>query len=159
MNPRRACGGRRQLGFSLFELLLVLVLLATLLAVAAPRLRPSATLTLDTATRTLVNALRQTRLTAMEQGRPLALQVDVERRELMLGAGGPRRTLPEELTLELTTAARERSDPQRAGVRFFADGSSTGGRVTLRLAGQVRHVDVAWLTGRIRLLDTARNSP
>ena len=41
---------------------------------------------------------------------------------------------------------------RRPRVRFFADGSSTGGRVTLMVGERSYAVDVDWLTGRVRVL-------
>ena len=66
----------------------------------------------------------------------------------MEGGGTPRR-LPQGIVLELVTAEREMLAERRGGIRFFPDGSSGGGRVTLTLAGLERRVDVAWLTGRV----------
>jgi general secretion pathway protein H len=36
-----------------------------------------------------------------------------------------------------------------AGIRFFADGSSTGGRVKLSSAGRDWVIGVEWLTGEV----------
>ncbi len=43
--------------------------------------------------------------------------------------------------------------PGRGGIRFYPDGSSTGGRVTLSLEGLQMRVDVEWLTGRVRITE------
>ena len=37
---------------------------------------------------------------------------------------------------------------------FFADGASTGGRVQLQAGDAAWKVDVAWLTGQVRLART-----
>ena len=41
----------------------------------------------------------------------------------------------------------------RGAIRFFPDGSSTGGRITLSTDRLAYLVDVDWLTGKIHLLE------
>jgi general secretion pathway protein H len=38
-----------------------------------------------------------------------------------------------------------------ASIRFFADGSSTGGRITLEREHAAWKIDINWLTGQIEL--------
>jgi general secretion pathway protein H len=53
--------------------------------------------------------------------------------------------------VQVTTAAQEVLDEEQAGIRFWPDGRSTGGRITLSRNDQMQHIDIAWLTGRIRV--------
>ena len=62
-------------------------------------------------------------------------------------------TLPEDIALELFTARSELESDTVGRVRFFPDGSSTGGRITLSLAERRYMVDVDWLTGRVTTFD------
>ncbi|MBT4496680.1 MAG: type II secretion system protein GspH, partial [Gemmatimonadetes bacterium] len=48
-------------------------------------------------------------------------------RRFASGAEAPWRDLPETLTLQVESAASEQIDDDIAGLRFFADGSSSGG--------------------------------
>ncbi len=142
-------------GFTLLETLIALALVAVLLAVATPALIRPAGVELRTAAHTVATGLRQARLQAMRRQRPTALQVDLDSRMLWLEGEKKTRQLDRELELELLTARREMLDERRGGIRFYPDGSSTGGSLTLNLEGLTTRVDVEWLTGRIRVREPA----
>lgn len=144
---------RRATGFTLLEALVALALIAVLLAVAVPALVTPTGVELRSAAHTVASGLRQARLEAMRQQRPIALQVDVETRTLQLEGRAQTRQLPREMSVELFTARREMLDEHRGGIRFYPDGSSTGGEVTLTLEGLATRVVVEWLTGRVRIAE------
>jgi general secretion pathway protein H len=136
-------------GFTLFETLVALALLAVLLAVAVPALVPSPAVELRAAADTVATGLRQARLEAQRRQVPTALHIDLDARTLQVEGSGSSRALPQDLVIELVTAEQEMLAVRRGGIRFYPDGSSTGGRVTLSLDGLERRIDVAWLTGRV----------
>ena len=76
---------------------------------------------------------------------------DVESRLITLG--DRTHPLPPWIRLGLFTAQSERIDAARGSIRFFPDGSSTGGRVTLATDRESYWVDVDWLTGRVSVLE------
>ncbi len=43
-----------------------------------------------------------------------------------------------------------------SGIRFYPDGSATGGRVSVSTPRTRMSVDVNWLTGKVRILDDER---
>lgn len=145
--PRKATAT----GFSLLELLVALTLVALLLAVAVPALIVPPGVELRAAADLVATGLRQARLTAIREQRPVALLMDVDARALQVEGGRRLRTLPRDVQLELVTAQGELFGSSRGGIRFYPDGSSTGGRVTLARQGLRTAVDVEWLTGRIRI--------
>lgn len=59
--------------------------------------------------------------------------------------------LPETIAITVVTAQDELSGKQLANIRFFADGSSTGGRITLEHGSSVKRVNINWLTGQIEI--------
>lgn len=67
--------------------------------------------------------------------------------------GGVRREgqLDDALAVGATVAREEQPGPGIAAIRFFADGSSTGGRVVVRRGDAAWRVDVNWLTGAVRV--------
>ena len=138
-------------GFTLLELLAALLIAATAFAIALPSLTGGSGTELLSAARTAAAGLRQTRSLAIAANRAAVIEFDVKRREMVLD--GRTRKLPEELRVGLFTARRERIDNDRGTIRFFPDGSSTGGRVMLGNDSRTFLVEVDWLTGRVSILD------
>ena len=61
--------------------------------------------------------------------------------------------LPERIELKLYTAQRDLVNDNVGAIRFFPDGGSDGGRITLTAGTRKYDVDVDWLTGRVAILD------
>jgi general secretion pathway protein H len=59
--------------------------------------------------------------------------------------------IPESIDITVVTAQTELTGKGTAGIRFFADGSSTGGRITLERGDAAWKIDINWLTGQIEL--------
>ncbi len=62
--------------------------------------------------------------------------------------------LPKGLKLSITSAKEDRLNDHTGRIRFFPDGSSTGGRITLKAGRREWHVNVSWLTGQVQVVDT-----
>lgn len=151
-NSASFCCRRR--GFTLLELLVVLVILSLVVAVAVPSLGRSTATELKAAARDLVVGLRWTRTLALTKNLDAALSVDVEQRHFQLPGEKKLREFPSGIQITLFTARSELESEARGKIRFFPDGSSTGGRITLSTDRLAYLVDVDWLTGKVRLLDT-----
>lgn len=137
-------------GFTLIETLLVVALIGLLAAVMAPALLPSHSAQLRANTAELLGALRSTRLYAMRNRRSASLEVDTSRREYRV-PGEKHRTLEGETRLQVTSTTEDILSKTKAGIRFHPDGSSNGGRITLSTEGLIQHIDIEWLTGRLRV--------
>lgn len=137
------------------ELLVVLVVAALLLS-AVPSLFSAAVpgMEMKSAARQVVSTLRLARESAIRRGTDIAVVVDVGAHRLEL-AGYRSLSIPERIRIELDAANEEMLDDQRGAIRFFPDGSSTGGRLVLEMKGHGYQVGVSWLTGRIELADWA----
>ncbi|NEV61289.1 type II secretion system protein GspH [Thiorhodococcus minor] len=94
--------------------------------------------------------LRLARESAIRQGEDKAVIVDLEAYRLQL-EGYRDLSLPKRLSVGFEGATQEMIDEQHGAVRFFPDGSSTGGRILLSYQGHGYQVGVTWLTGRIEL--------
>lgn len=137
-------------GFSLVELLVVLAILAMLALVALPRVAsPSDGVRLRTTSADLVGALRLARAAAIARNTEITLVIDVDKRTAETAVAPMYRFGPD-VVAELRIAEPEQTTKSRGAFRFFADGSSTGGDIFLRLAGHKARICVDWLTGRAR---------
>lgn len=158
MQPRPAPGrlrpGRRAAGFTLLEIIVVLVIGALAYALMIGVVfRGTSTSDLKAAARTLAAGLRQAQTMAITTRRDASLTLDMDAREYTLpGESAPRR-LPKDIDLKLYTAQSEVSSERTGGIRFYPDGSSTGGRITLSAGERKYLVDVDWLTGRVHIED------
>ena len=55
--------------------------------------------------------------------------------------------------MKLFTAQSDLVSDKIGAIRFFPDGGSNGGRVTVFAGERKYEVDVDWLTGRVAILD------
>jgi general secretion pathway protein H len=142
---------RRARGFTLVELLVVMAIAAVVMT-AVPTLFSAAFpgLEMKSAARRTAATLRLARESAIRRGEETTVLVDLEQHRLTL-AGYRALSLPERLSLRLDAASSELIDEQRGAIRFFPDGSSTGGRLVLSHDGHGYQIGVIWLTGRIEL--------
>jgi general secretion pathway protein H len=115
----------------LIELLVVLTIVALLAAVALPQARGLLRADIDRATRTVALAIRDQRSTAMRSG----AMADVTAAAI----------------LPLLPAGTELAEDGlgAGGLKFFPNGTSTGGRVVLAAGDGRRAVNIDWLTGRV----------
>lgn len=147
--PLRPRSGSR--GFTLLEVLLVLVVLTLAAALSLPALVKPAGTELRTAAGSVAAGLRRAREAAVNRQAPATLTLDVQARRFSVSGDEGARQLPSAVELSLFTARAEIEDDGRGRIRFFPDGSSTGGRVTLARGERRYVVDVDWLTGRVRV--------
>jgi general secretion pathway protein H len=144
----------RRLGFTLLELMLVLAIAAAMVAVVPPLLSAALPgLQLKSAARQVAAGFRATRSQAVTHHIEAVFDVDMERKVITWTGAQRALELPSRLDLELTTARVELADENRGSIRFFPDGTSTGGRLSLRYGDRGYRVDVDWLTGRVTLND------
>ena len=137
-------------GFTLLEMLVVLSLIAITASIALPLLgRPSDRMRLQSMVGEIVSAFRLTREAAILRNAETSLVIDVDRRTVQPPVGRSFALAPD-VAVKLEFAAPEQMARATGGFRFFADGSSTGGAVTLSLHDRQIKVCVQWLTGEAR---------
>ena len=152
--PRRRAGG-----VSLLEMLLVVALIAaaSLLAAAAfsggvggMQLRSSA--------KEIAAQLRYTRTQAISTGAPQKFVID-PRAHTWQAPNGRSGEIPPDLGVVFTGARQLQPSPGEGAIMFFADGAATGGRIRLTLERAAWDIDVAWLTGEVRLRRAGMDAP
>lgn len=138
---------RHARGFTLVELLVVLVIASLVLALVGTSISRSISgAEMRTAARKLAASLRYTRTRAIISKSEQVFLVDTEERSYT-AAGREPVTLPGEMEVQLTTARSELTSENVGGIRFYPDGGSTGGSVELESNGRIYTVNVVWLTG------------
>ena len=147
----RPCSSGRMAGFTLLEVVVVLVIAGLVYAVllASPFGRASSG-DLKAAARTLASGLRQAQTVAITSRRDALLTVDVESREFRVADLEPHK-VSDRVDLKLYTAQQEVSSERVGAIRFYPDGSSTGGRITVSSGERKYLVDVDWITGRVSI--------
>jgi len=144
----RSLGG----GFTLLELLVVLALATLLIALVPPLISAAIPgVELKASARKVAAGLRLAREEAIRHGRDVALTLDLEDHSYQVDGPFRRVALPKGVELSLVVADTEMGNDQRGAIRFFPDGGSTGGRITLARNGSGWQVGAQWLTGRVEI--------
>lgn len=134
-------------GFTLLETLVVLVILSLALALVVPAVSRGLGNSLDEVARELHTALRQTRSEAVNRQHSTLFVLDAQNHSYRAGEA-PVRDVPREFDLHAQTAQREMREG-RAGIRFYPDGSASGGRIGISAGDEFVWLEVDWLSGRI----------
>ena len=143
-----------QAGVTLLELLIVLSIMAIIAAVVVPLLGAGVSSTeLKSAARQVAAGLRLARSDAVATRQDTRVTLDLEHRTFQVERHPHLHTLPRELEMKLFTAQSDLVSDKVGAIRFFPDGGSNGGRVTLAAGERKYEVDIDWLTGRVAILD------
>jgi general secretion pathway protein H len=139
-------------GFTLIELLVVLTVIALVATLATPMIQRSVPgIELQTAAEELRTELRLARSAAIRDNRETWLLIDVETGAYRRGGTRRGHSVPPTIGLTLLTARRELIDEAQGRIRFFPDGTSTGGAVRLVRDSRVHEVAVDWFDGRVSI--------
>ncbi|GAA5070753.1 type II secretion system protein XpsH [Lysobacter panacisoli] len=141
----------RARGVSLLEMLLVIALIAALGVLGfaifgggmqGMQLRANA--------KTVAAQLRLARTLAIATGKPQRFEIDPATHRWR-GANGRAGEIPPSLRITFTGAREVQSRRGEGAIVFFEDGASTGGRVQLSARRAAWNIDVAWLTGEVKM--------
>jgi general secretion pathway protein H len=144
----------RTRGVSLLELLVVLVIIALIAGLVLPTFGAGVSSSeLRSSARQLAAGLRAARSEAVSQRRETFLVLDLEGRRFKVDRDPREHALPPRIDMKLFTAQRDIVDAKTGSIRFFPDGGSNGGRITVAAGERKFDVDVDWLTGRVAILE------
>jgi general secretion pathway protein H len=144
----------RQAGVTLLELLIVIALMGIIAALVVPMFGgPVSTSELRATARQLAAGLRLARSEAVSERRETFLVVDVAGKRFKVDREAREHALPSKVELKLFTAQNDLVSENVGSIRFYPDGGSNGGRITVASGARKFDVDVDWLPGRVAILD------
>ncbi|MGZ5013398.1 MAG: GspH/FimT family protein [Methylobacter sp.] len=139
-------------GFTLLELVVVLFVVVLGFSVIGLNLSSgSDTTEIKAAARDIVSALRYARGQALMTHQETTVALDLASNSYTVSGRDKLYQIPEGVDVTVVTAQTELTGKGAANIRFFPDGSSTGGRVTLERGQTKWKIDINWLTGQIEL--------
>jgi general secretion pathway protein H len=144
-------GRSRASGFTLIELLVVLTIAALLFGLTVELARgPQPRTLLSSTAREVASAFRAAREQAITHGRPEVVMVDVAS-GAWVAPGAVRRRLPRGVRAVLFTEDTDVDGNERGLIRFYPDGSSSGGGLSIEAGGLRYDILVDWLTGGVTI--------
>lgn len=153
-------------GFTLLELLVVLVLATLMLSLVVPRFAAVVPgVELKSTTQKTASLLRYARSRAMAESRLIAVDLDPDAHALRMSHRDEPIDLPDSIALtlndegalalgsEIVVPATDGDPASASSIRFYPDGSSSGGRLQLAGSSGRYEISVDWLTGQVRIED------
>jgi len=144
-NPQKA--------FSLLEVLVVMVFIAVIAGFVTSSMTKSLRKTkIRAVSKNLLSALRYTRGQAIVKHEQKTITFNVKEKTYK----APRKKtvqIPDEIDINVYTADSDVVDESTGSIRFFSDGSSTGGWVKLTYGEKIWQINVNWLTGEIAMIE------
>ncbi len=150
----------RQRGFSLLEVLVVIVIIGLSYALL-PKMFYSGVsgAELRSNVRAVATGLRLARDAAINTRREAVLTLDLDQRSFTVQNDTRVHKLNETLDVKLYTSQADLITEKVGAIRFYPDGSSNGGRVTMAAGERAFEVDVDWLTGHVTINDKISADP
>lgn len=140
-----------QRGFTLLEIMLVLVLIGAAGLVAAAVMTGGVDrMRLQSSAKQIAAQLRYTRTQAIATGTPQRFTIDPHGHTWQ-APNGKHGDIPAKLGVRFIGAREAQARAGEGGFLFFPDGASTGGRVQLTMGQAAWNIDVAWLTGDVTI--------
>ena len=130
--------------------MVTLAILALDLAVAVPafdRLAPG--FALRSAARDAAAMLREARGLAISRAGEVAVVVDLDARSIGIEGTDRLERFDDDVAIGLYSAAEELVDERAGRIRFYPDGTSTGGRIGLSAPSGRYDIKVSWITGAV----------
>jgi|1185.fasta_scaffold1039435_2 general secretion pathway protein H len=141
-----------RVGFTLVEMLVVIVILAIVSAVTVPALRSDPDDEVTTTAGVITRLLAQSRETAVRRGEAVDLIVDAEnaRYWAVVAETGKRDSVLSYGAIAIPTGANVTADESRSRYTFLPTGGTSGGSLTLRMNSRAAVINLDRWTGDAR---------
>lgn len=141
-------------GFTLLEIVLVMAIIALASVLAAAAMTGGFKgMQLKASAKEIASNLRYTRTQAIATGQPQRFVIDPVK-HAWLAPNSHHGSIPDKVGIEFTGAREAQANGAPSGqgaIEFFPDGAATGGRIRLTTGTAAWDIDVAWLTGQVKL--------
>jgi general secretion pathway protein H len=136
-------------GYTLLEMLVVLGLLTMIMSLSLTTHPLGSRRGLESISTEIATLLQSAKIRAISQNAERTIIIDPVTRTLSTGSLDEPVTLGADVGIAVLTAHREVKEG-RAVIRFYPDGSTTGGTVQLKRGARIVSIHLNWLTGQIR---------
>jgi general secretion pathway protein H len=145
----------KQAGFTLVELLVVLVIMVLGASLMGPNISSgNDRAKLTAASRDLTSALRYARGQALMSQQEVTVTLDLAKNQYHIDSLHQKNyKIAKSIEINLRTAQVDIESDKKGRLRFFPDGSSSGGQITLTQGNATLEVRINWLTGTITIDD------
>lgn len=145
--PLRTASG----GFTLIELIVVLLVsVLSITALGGRIFSGNPNQILRSTSYDMVSALRLAQTEAISRQKPVSVTFDIDSKAYALSESDKVYSFNDAIAISLVVAEDEFTTGKQGKIVFFADGSSTGGRIKLELQNLSRQIDINWITGHIK---------
>jgi len=139
-------------GFTLIELTVVLLIVVLGFAVIGTNISSgNQSAQLKAVSRDLASALRYARGQALISHQQVAVAINLAENNYQLSNREKVYHFSDEIDVTLVIAQDEFKDEETGQLSFYADGSSSGGRITLEWGELINKIDVNWLSGKVAI--------
>lgn len=150
---RTAVGSARQQGFTLLELIVVLVIMVLgFSAISINLFSGNETTELKITARDMVSALRYAKGYAQMSHQETTLTINFAENTYTVSGRDKVYEIPQTIDTTMHTGQSELSEGS-GSIRFYPDGSSSGGWIKLERGKFAWRIDINWLTGQVELKD------
>ena len=101
----------------------------------------------------LMQGLRRAQSAAIGRNEEVVFLLDLEARSYRVSSEREAMALPDDISIDVVVGNDEVESGGRGGIRFFPDGSSTGGWIDIGFDEARHRISVDWLTGRVRMTE------
>jgi general secretion pathway protein H len=139
-------------GFTLIEIIIVLIITVLGFSVIANNINSGNYGTkLQLITYEIASALRYAQSQALITQKSTSVDIDLSENSYAVSSQNKQHKFNKEIAVTLEIAEQEYTVDQIARIRFFPDGSSTGGRIKLEWGSFYKQIDVNWITGKVTI--------